>query len=384
MSSQNDIRRPVIVQIVPAMNYGGVERGTVEIAQAIVKKGYKAIVISNGGPLEGRLTRLGVVTYRLPVHSKNPFSWPSTRRKLKKILRHEGADIVHLRSRAPAWISLPIIKDLGLKSVATIHSKFTPSNAVKLFYNKKMLSADKVIAISAYVKSIIITYYQKHVEDDDIHIIHRGVDLEIFDPEKVSQARIVSQAELFKLPEEGRVIMLPGRPARWKGHEILIRAVAALGRNDVSLLLLGAGDGQDSYIRKLEKLALTTGLNAQLRIAKSTNDVPAALMLADVVAMPSIVPEPFGRVAIEAQAMGRPVVAFNHGGAIESILNGKTGWLANPDSIEDLTRCLSEALDMDSAQRSVWSARVRAHVKKSFSKRRMCKKTLEIYDQFLQ
>lgn len=384
MSEHHTITRPVIVQILPALNRGGVERGTVEIARAIIDRGYKAVVVSNGGLFETQLVRLGVTVHRLPVHSKNPFRWPLIRSRLATILQSEGADIVHVRSRAPAWIALPVATRLSMATVATIHSKFVPQNAIKHIYNRKMLKADSVIAISDFIKSIIVKHYRQHRPADSVTVIHRGVDTAIFDPSSVTQHRIIREAERLNLPEEGLVIMLPARPTSWKGHEVLIKAVAALNRPDVTLLLLGAGDGAPRFVAGLEQLARKTGLDGRLRIAAGSDDMPSALMLADVIAMPSTVPEPFGRVAVEAGAMGRPVVAFNHGGAVESVLNGQTGWLAEPGDISDLSRALGTALDLSQEKRAELAKKSRAHIIKSFSKEKMCQKTLEIYDELLQ
>ena len=384
MSKIQTITRPVVVQILPALNRGGVERGTLEIAKAIIDRGYKAVVISNGGLFESQLVRMGATVYRLPVHSKNPMLWPFIQTKLKTILQAEGADIVHVRSRAPAWIALPVAKRLSIATVATIHSKFVPQNAFKHLYNRKMLKADSVIAISDFIKTIIVKHYAQHRPAESITVIHRGVDTAIFDPASVTQHRIIREAERLNLSEEGYVIMLPARPTSWKGHETLINAVAALNRSDVILLLLGASDGTPRFAAGLEKLARKTGLNGRLRIAAGSDDMPSALMLADVIAMPSIVPEPFGRVAVEAGAMGRPIVAFNHGGAIEFILNGETGWLAQPGDMSDLCRALGTALDLSQAKRARLAKKARAHIMKSFSREKMCEKTLEIYDELLQ
>ena len=384
MPSVTNIVQPVIVQIVPQMNRGGVERGTVEIAEAISARGWKAVVICNGGRMENQLRRAGAEVYTLPVDTKNPLKWPAVRRRLKSVLLSVGADIVHVRSRAPAWIALPLTRAMGIHSISTIHSKFVPQNFVKRIYNQKMLSADGIIAISDYVKSVITSHYREAVSEKTIQVIHRGVDLSVFDPSKVSQHRIVRLSETLNLPDDGPVVMLPARATEWKGHAPLIEAVARLEAKDVTLLLLGAGDGHSRFIEQLRALAIKTGLDGRLRIASGTDDMPAALMLADVVTMPSTIPEPFGRVALEAQAMGRPVVAFKHGGAIESIQEGETGWLAEPNNVEDLARCLQLALKLGPRQRNIWAKRARAHVESAFSRQQMSEKTLEIYADFLQ
>ena len=383
MSVIDSITQPVIVQIVPEMHKGGVERGTLEIAQAVIDKGWKAVVISHGGILTAQLKRMGAVSHELPVHSKNPLSWPSTRAKLAQILKQEGADIVHLRSRVPAWIALPVTKKLGIATVSTIHSKFAPSSMFKHIYNRKMLGADKVIVISDYVKSILETHYARHISLDEVQVIHRGVDTEIFDPKAVNQRRIVAEAERVGLPDDGQVVMLAGRPTSWKGYDILIEAVARLENDRLCLLLLGAGDGEPKFVDRLHQLALKTGLGGRVRIAGSSLDMPAAMMLADVVAMPSVQPEPFGRVAVEAQAMGRPVVAFAHGGAIESLLDQKTGWLATPGDVASLADALNSALSLIPSERAELAKIARQHMQKHFSKTQMCEKTLQIYQDLL-
>lgn len=383
MTTIENITKPVIVQILPEVNKGGVERGTFEMVQAITARGWRAVVISNGGIMRSSLERAGAVCYELPVHTKNPLKWGLVRRRLKAILIREGADIVHVRSRAPGWIALPVARRLNIPTVSTIHAKFTPKSPFKRLYNGKMLSADRVIAISDYVRDVIHTHYKKMLPAAEIAVIHRGVDLELFDPQAVHQSRIIAEADRLDLPDSQQVVMLPSRASPWKGHEILIRAMAHLERDDVVVLMLGAGDGDMKFVERLRSLAMKTGLGGRLRIASSSRDMPAAMMLADVVAMPSIQPEPFGRVAIEAQAMGRPVVAFAHGGAVESIQPEETGFLANPLDAADLAQALNEALQLSSDKRSELAKRARTHIVSHFSKQQMCDKTLTLYEELL-
>ena len=375
---------PVIVQILPALNHGGVERGTLEVAAAIQARGWKSVVISSGGVLEAQLRRLGATHHTLPVHKKNPLVWGGVRRKLRRILKEEGASLVHVRSRVPAWIGLPVADRLGVPTISTIHGKFVPGNPFKRFYNRKMLRADRVIAISAFTWSTIQSHYEIATLAKRTHIIHRGVDMDQFNPEKVAQSRIVNEAERIGLSADHPVVMLPGRPTAWKGHEILLRALGHLKDLTFSTVLLGAADGSDDYVSKLEKLALASGLAGRVHIVKATRDVPAALMLADIVAMPSIDPEPFGRVAIEAQAMGRPVVAFNHGGAAESIIDGETGWLVPPLDEVALAEAIRAGLAFDFKTRKSRAEKARAHVETHFSTAKMCAATLDVYADLLK
>ena len=384
MATRSSITKPVIVQILPALNRGGVERGTVEVADAIVKNGWKSVVISNGGLLTSQLKRVGATVYEVPVHRKNPFLWGSARRQVKRILQQEGADIVHVRSRAPAWIALPAANSLRIATVSTVHSKFAPANIFKKIYNGKMLKADRVIAISHFVENEIFTHYGKSGVAEKLSVIHRGVDLGMFDPKAVNQQRIIAEADRLGLPDDKSIIMLPARATSWKGHEILIQALAQLSDKDAILMLLGIEDGPPAYAEKLRTMAVRYGLGGRVRIGAGSRDMPAALMLADVVAMPSIKPEPFGRVAIEALAMGRPVVAFRHGGAVESIDEGRTGWLADPLSVDSLAEALQTALSLTPRKRRALAKDARQQMTDQFSKDMMCERTLAVYKSLLK
>ena len=383
MSQKTNLIRPVIAQIIPALNNGGVERGTIETAQAISDVGWKPIVISSGGMLESQLKRAGAKHFTLPVNKKNPVSWQFTKVKLQKILKGENVDIVHVRSRVPAWIGLPVAKVFDIPTVSTIHGKFEAYNLLKRAYNKQMLKADEIIAISKFTKSVIERQFPKLLPNISLNVIHRGVDTSVFNPINVTQQRIINEAERIGLPDDLPVVMLPARPSSWKGHLILLRALARLEHLQVAIVLLGAGDFNTGYAEMLEKTSVELGLGANVRITTSSRDMPAALMLADVVVMPSIHPEPFGRIAIEAQAMGRPVIAFDHGGARETILEGKTGWLAKPNDIDSLSENLKTALSISKSKRNELSNLAQSSVKRRFSVRKMTNSTLEIYRKLL-
>jgi len=383
MTKEQHSTSPVIVQILPALNFGGVERGTLEIAEAVISKGWRAVVISSGGLLVPQLERMGAVHHQLAVDQKNPLHWPFLRRRLRALLLAEQASVVHVRSRVPAWLALGLAKSLKIPSVATIHGKFQPASPFKKFYNGKMLEADQVIAISDYVKSVITTHYGQAAKSVPIKTIHRGVDISMFDPARVSQQRIINEMERIGLPDDMPVVMLPGRPASWKGHQALLRAASLITDLSFSIVLLGAGDGKPGFVAELEKLAVEVGLGGRVRIAEASRDVPAALMLADVVAMPSVEPEPFGRVAVEAQAMGRPVIAFDMGGAAESILPGETGWLAPPADISGLADALRSALQLGPVQRRKLAARATLNVCDNFTTQKMCRRTIAVYRALL-
>lgn len=374
--------RPVIVQILPALVQGGVERGTVEMAQAIENAGGRAVVISAGGPLERHILRCGATHHTLSVNVKNPLKWWAVRRKLKQVLQNEGADIVHVRSRVPAWIALPVAWNLRIPTVSTVHGRFKTNSIFKRIYNGKIVKADHVIAISRYIKKLITTQFIG--VEERLSVIHRGVDTDMFDPQAVNQTRIINFANSVTLPEDIPVVMLPARPTLWKGHEILLDALSMIKDMPFICLFVGAADGKQNFIDHITKHGVDKGLEGRFRLSHAVDDMPAALMVADVVIMPSITPEPFGRVALEAQAMGRPLVAFGHGGAVESIKHGQTGWLAEPGDAESLATCIRAALELQDTQRQTLADKARTHIIGEFSTMRMCNQTIKIYRRILK
>ena len=374
-------RQPVVVQILPALVRGGVERGTVDIAKAIQAAGGHALVISSGGPLVRHIERCGGKHIELPVHVKNPLRWPGLRRQLKTIFQTEGADIVHVRSRVPAWLALNVAKSMGIATISTVHSRFISASFFKRRYNAKLLDAGQVIAISNYVHSLITSQYIG--VEDRLTVVHRGVDIVTFNPAAVSQARIIKFAESVALPEDVQVIMMPARSSSWKGHHILLDALSKLADLRFFCIFVGACDGKARFVKDITDHARALGLEGRFRLTPLIDDMPAALMVADVVVMPSVTPEPFGRVALEAQAMGRPIVAFAHGGAVESIEHEKTGWLAKPGDSNSLAENLRAALSLKPPARQAYANNARAHIKAHFSTDQMCHETLRIYRRVL-
>ena len=372
---------PTIVQILPTLVRGGVERGTVETAAAIQKQGGRAVVISRGGPMVHHLERIGAIHHELDVHSKNLLRWPKIRGQLKGLLVSERVDLVHVRSRAPAWIALPVATNLGIATVSTVHGRFLAPSAFKHHYNGKLLKTDHVIAISNYVKELITSQY--FGVEDRLSVVHRGVDIDLFSPDRVNQTRIINFVDGLAVPEDVPVVMLPARATEWKGHHILLQALAKIKDQPFICLMIGAGDGKPAFVKGLVRFGDQLGLEGRFRLTPIIDDMPAALMVADVVVMPSITPEPFGRVALEAQAMGRPIVAFDHGGAVESIIPGKTGWLARPKDVNSLAEALAEALSLSPRQRNMLAKAARKHIEENFSTETMCAQTIKIYRRVL-
>ena len=381
MDSGDERRRPVILQIVPRLNIGGAERGTVDMARAVVEAGGTAIVVSEGGVLETELLRAKARHVFMPVASKSPFTIQRNIGRLVDLIRSEDVDLVHVRSRAPAWSALPAARRTGRPLVTTFHAPYNAGGSLKRRYNGIMAKGDRVIAISDFIARHVRETYG--VGDDRLRRIHRGVDIVGLDPAAVSSERVASLAARWNLPDGVPVVMLPGRLARWKGQFVMVDAMAQLPREDVVCLLVGVGAGHDGLRRELEQAIAARGLQGRVVPIDGCQDMAAAYRLADVVVSASTDPEGFGRVAVEAQAMGVPVVATNHGAALETVEPGVTGWLVPPGDPLPLAQAVGAALDLDEEARVRLAAIARARVVEQFSRARMCAATLAVYRELL-
>ncbi len=372
---------PTILQVLPRLETGGVERGTVDVTAAIVQAGWRAIVVSGGGPLVREIERAGGFHVTLPVFSKSPLVMRANVKRLEALIREHDIAIVHARSRAPAWSAHAAARRTGTRFVTTFHGAYNASNAIKRRYNSVMAKGERVIAISQFIADRVISTYG--AEPERVRVIHRGVDLDIFHPSAVSPERMIQLSGEWRLPDAAPVIMLPGRLTRWKGHEVLIEALARLGRNDVRCVLVGAEQGRDRYRRDIDDHIARAGVGRSVQIVGDCRDMPAAYMLADVVVSASTDPEAFGRVAAEAQAMGRPVIATDHGGARETVVPGETGWLVRPGDPDALAGALGEALAMTPEQRERIARSAIGHVALNFSRAHMCAATLQVYEEVM-
>ncbi|MDH5772639.1 MAG: glycosyltransferase family 4 protein, partial [Rhodospirillaceae bacterium] len=335
-----------ILQVLPALgSSGGVERGTIEIAGCISERGWNSLVTSNGGARVHQLARSGAKHFEMPLHSKNPITMWLNVGRLVKLIKQENVDLVHARSRAPAWSAYRACKKTGVPFITTFHGTYGAKGELKRSYNKVMTKGERVIAISSFIAGHLKRIYG--VAADRIRVIHRGVDIATFDPAKVSAERVVQLASAWRLEEGLPVVMLPGRLTRWKGQSIFIQAVARLGRKDIRCVLVGSDQGRSGYRKELEKQISRLDLDGVVRIVDNCDDMPAAYMLADVVISASTDPEAFGRIVTEAQALGRPIIAPDHGGARETIIEGETGWLVEPGNEEQLAKAIGHALDLD-------------------------------------
>jgi glycosyltransferase involved in cell wall biosynthesis len=376
---------PTILQVLPSLGTGGVERGTIEMTQAISAAGGVALVTSAGGPLVPQIERAGGRHITLPLMTKDPVNILVNGFSLRRLIARERVQLVHARSRAPAWSAWLAARRADVPFITTWHGVYHEGVPGKRLYNGVMARGERVIAISRYVAATLQNRYR--VNPEHIRIIPRGVDPVLFDPENTLGDRVHRLAQAWRLPPGAPVVMLPARLTRWKGAEMLLTAMAGLsqkGFGDMFTVFVGGDQGRVEYRRQLEQRAEHLGLAGRVRLAGNCDDMPAALMLADVVVCPSLKPEPFGRAVIEAQAMQRPVIAADHGGATETIFDGETGWRVPPGDAPALAEMIGYVLGLSADARAELGANARASVLAGFTTAAMQAATLDVYAEVLR
>jgi glycosyltransferase involved in cell wall biosynthesis len=376
MSPSSD--SPVVLQVLPSLITGGVERGTVEIAQAIAEADATALVASAGGPMVRLVEHAGGRHVTLPLTTKSPFGIWRNAAALEALIRGKKVSLVHARSRAPAWSAWIACQRTGVPFVTTYHGTYSEGLPFKRRYNSVMARGRIVIAASRFIAGLVTA--QHHLDPGRLRVIPRGVDPAVFDPAIISGSRIAKLAAEWRLPDGVRTVVLPGRLTSWKGQPVLLEAIARLGRPEIMCVLVGSHQGRHKYASELEQQAARLGIAGQLRLVGQCDDMPAALALSDVVVHASTQPEAFGRVVIEAQAMGRPVIASDLGGPVETVRHGETGWRVPPDDPDALAAAIAVALDLDPADLHALGQRARASVP---TVRAMQDATLDVYETVL-
>lgn len=369
------------MQIIPELGAGGAEQGCIDIAAELVRSGAKSIVVSSGGNRLHELARAGAMHIDLPVHSKNPFVMWRNIGRLRALIKKYDVDIVHARSRAPAWSAWKACEGTKAKFMTTCHAPYNISGNAKRFYNSSIAKGERVIAISDFVAQYLKDNYT--IDANCIRVIHRGIALEKFHPTAIIPMNLITLSSAWRIPDGAPIVLMPGRLTRWKGHTVLIEAMEKLGRPDVFCVMIGADQGRSEYRGELEQMISDKGLEGRVRIIDHCSDMPTAYMLATVVVSASTDPEGFGRVPIEAQAMGRPVIATDHGGARETIIRGETGWLVPPADSQTLADALRDALALTPQQRAILATRAMGHIATHFTREKMADETLNVYAELL-
>jgi glycosyltransferase involved in cell wall biosynthesis len=385
--------RPTILQIVPQLDAGGAELSAVEIAEAVVRAGGRAMVLSEpGGRLAPRVTAAGGEVIAFPAATKNPLELLANARAIARKVAAEGVDLIHARSRAPAWSALWAARRAEIPFVTTYHGAYNETNALKRLYNSVMARGDVVIANSRYTADLIASRYGTPRERLDV--IHRGVDAGAFDPQAVAPDRVAELRRRWGLAPELRVILQAARLTRWKGQGVLIDALARLrqrgGLQGAVAILAGDAQGRDGYVKELQAQIERLELMQHVRLVGHVEDIAAAYAASHVTVVASIEPEAFGRTAIEAAALACPVIATNIGAPPETVMaqptvvqQKTTGWLVPANDPGVLAHALAAALALEPAERLAIGTRARRHVLANFTTETMQRRTLAVYDRLL-
>ncbi len=370
-----------ILQVIPELDAGGAERTTIEVAEAIVAAGGRALVASRGGRLEDELKAVGGELLRLDAKTKNPLTIWSNAGRLAHAVKAEQIDLIHARSRAPAWSAKWAAKRTGVPFVTTYHGTYSARSGLKRRYNAVMAAGERVIANSHFIADHVRA--EHGVGADRLRVIPRGVDLSTFDPATVDANAVGALRKAWGAGPDDVVILLPARLTRWKGQSFFIEALGGFeDRDRCRLVCLGDAQGRDAYVGELRQAAESHGV--RLSLPGHARDMQIAYAAADVVVCPSLEPEAFGRTAAEAQAMGAAVIASAHGGACEVVAPGNTGWLATPGDPQAWRAALAEALGQSAQARQVMATAARQHITEQFSTAALQSATLRVYRELIE
>jgi len=372
----------VVLQVLPELEQGGVEVGTTEIASELQKRGYENYVASQGGRLEYVLDRIGVKHFTLPLKTKNIFKMYLNSFRLSKLIKKYGVTIVHARSRAPAWSAYWAARRCGVHFITTFHGTYGLGPwGIKKFYNKIMTMGERVIAVSNHIREHILKNYK--VDEGKIRLIHRCVNTDNFNIELTTAERMIKYLEEHGIPEDKPIVTLIGRLTNWKGQKLLINALNLIKDEEFFCVLIGDDQGRKKYSGQLRQMIEKYGMADRFLFIRNEKDIPAALMVSDVVLSTSIEPEAFGRISIEGQAMGRVVVSSNIGGSKETVIDGVTGRLFESNNPQALADAIHWALNLSTDEREKIGAAGVKNVKEHFTKKIMCDKTIEVYKEVL-
>ena len=371
--------KKTILQVVPALVSGGVERGTLEIAKKIVESGYNSIFISAGGPLVTALEESGSKHIKFNVASKNPLTIWLNSKKIAKIIQEEKVDIIHARSRAPAWSCFIAAKATGIKLVTTFHGIYNFHTKVKKFYNSIMTEGNIVIAVSQFVKDHIIKNYK--IDESKVVLIHRGVNHKEFSMEKINAEVLLKYRTKYNVPPNTPVILLPARMTEWKGHIVLVKALEKIKHLNFYCIMAGDLAKHPAYVARIKTLINEYKIQNRVQLFGNEPTMVNLYGISDIVLSASIEPEAFGRTIIEAQSMEKLVIATNTGGAAETVEDEKTGFHVDPSSSEQLADKIEYCLSILGTDKA---GEIQAAARKStienFSLDVMLEKEMSVYN----
>ena len=380
--------KKTVLQILPSLTSGGIERGVVEMNNYLVKNGYNSIVLSSGGKMVYQIEQGGGKHITLNVATKNPFKIWNNISKIKKIIKQNNIDVVDVKSRAPAWSTYFACKRAKCPLITSIHGNYSiskfPISIFKKLYNSSMVKGDYIVCVSNYVKDYAFKNYKKFKEkyaNNKVKIIHRGVDIKVFNPEIESKERIVRLINSMSLPNDKSIILLPGRLTEWKGQLYFMDVLAKLKHKDYLCLSVGDAKGHEKYRDRLKQKIRDLKLDGYVRLENHVLDMAALYMISDIVVSSSIRGEAFGRIVPEAQAMERMVIGTAIGGSLETVIDGKTGWLVKPEDKDKFAETIDMILDMPIEKRLEIGKKARKHIINDFTIDKMCEKTVDVYNE---
>jgi glycosyltransferase involved in cell wall biosynthesis len=377
-----------VLQVIPKLGYGGAETGCYDLAHYLPENNCSSYIVTSGGELLKFIDRKKVKVIKLPVHSKNPFLMLFNSIALIFIILLNNISIVHARSRAPAWSCLFATKITRRKFVTTFHGTYNFKNSIKKFYNSVMVRSDLIIAGSNFIFSHINQNYPKYLDlKKKFLVIFRGINVDYFDSSTTldsEENRLISDWEIDK---NKKMILMPGRLTAWKGQETFIEALnlvnKELGYDSFNAVILGSDQGRDIYTKKIKRLAEQYRLTSQLKFIEHCKNMPLAYKISDIVVSASVEPEAFGRVAVEAQSMEKPIIASDIGGSNETITDNVTGFLFQSGNAEALSKKIVEALQLDESRLKSIGIEGRKNIIKKFNVEKMCFSTYSEYKKLL-
>ena len=373
-----------VLQVIPKLGFGGAETGCYDLAHYLYEQDCKSYIATSGGELLKYVDKKKVKIIKLPVHSKNPILILLNSIILTLIILFLNINIVHARSRAPAWSCLIATKLTFRKLVTTFHGTYNFSSNFKKFYNSVMVRSDLLIAGSNFIFSHINENYLKYLNSKKkFLVIFRGINTEYFDQENLKKNSVSKLKTLWQIEDNSKVILLPGRLTSWKCQELFIEAINKFKKLnadvDFTAVILGNDQGRTVYKKKLERLVEQYNLTNDFRFIGKCEYMPAAYMLADIVISSSIEPEAFGRVSVEAQSMKKPIIASNIGGSNETIIDNKTGILFESGNAESLSKKINEIINLDTLTLELMGKEGRKNVINRFNIEKMCLNTYSEY-----
>ena len=377
-----------VLQVIPKLGYGGAETGCYDIAHYLAENSCKSFIVTSGGELLKFINKKKVKVIRLPVNSKNPILILINAIILVGIILFFNISIVHARSRAPAWSCLLATKLTGRKFVTTFHGTYNFIGSIKKIYNSVMVRSDLIIAGSNFIFSHIKDHYSKYLDPKKkFLVIFRGINVDYFDPTTKLESEEKKLLQKWEINKEKKIILVPGRLTSWKGHELLIEAInlvnVELGYEAFHVIILGSDQGRNLYKKKLIRLTEQYRLTNQIKFIDHCKDMALAYKVSDIVISPSIEPEAFGRVAVEAQSMEKLIIASNIGGSNETIIDEKSGFLFESGSPNSLSKKILKVITMDETSLKLLGQQGRKNVIKKFNVEKMCFSTYSEYKRLL-